>query len=96
MTVEITSAGFNPASVEINKGDTVTWLNKDASPSWPASALHPTHALYPETGGCVGSKFDACKDLAFGEKFSFAFDHAGTWKYHDHLNPGRTGTVVVK
>ena len=96
VTVNITSAGFSPASVEINKGDTVTWTNKAASPSWPASAVHPTHGVYTESGGCIGSKFDACKDLSTGEKFSFVFNQAGTWKYHDHLNTGSTGTVIVK
>ncbi len=95
-TVEITSSGFSPSTLTINAGDTVTFVNKDSRPHWPASAVHPTHTVYPESGGCIGSKFDACKGLAQDETFSFKFDQKGTWKYHDHLNPGLTGTIVVQ
>ena len=96
-TIEITSSGFNPPELTINAGETVTFINKDTEPHWPASAMHPTHLLYPETGGCIGSKFDACKELAQGETFSFAFNEIGTWKYHDHLKPGvYFGSVTVK
>lgn len=99
-TVEITAAGFNPAMAEINAGDTVTWINMDTAPHWPASAVHPTHRAYPEAGGCIGSSFDACKNLTQGESFSFTFNQPGEWKYHDHrnccTNPAFFGTVVVK
>ena len=96
-TIEITSSGFNTPELTINAGETVTFINKDTEPHWPASAMHPTHLLYPETGGCIGSKFDACKELAQGETFSFAFNEIGAWKYHDHLKPGvYFGSVTVK
>ncbi len=93
--VEITSQGFSPNTLTINVGDTVTWINKDDSKHWPASAMHPTHTVYPETGGCIGSKFDACKGLEKDEAFEFTFNEKGTWKYHDHLNPGLTGSITV-
>lgn len=99
-TVQITADGFNPATIEINAGDTVTWVNMDSVPHRPASAQHPTHLLYPESGGCIGSRFDSCKDLAQGESWPFQFNQAGEWRYHDHLNccgPGsKFGAVVVK
>src|SRR3989344_7627325 len=96
-TIEITSSGFNPPELTINAGETVTFINKDTEPHWPASAMHPTHLLYPVTGGCIGSKFDACKELAQGETFTFAFNEIGAWKYHDHLKPGvYFGSVTVK
>jgi len=95
-TVEITSSGFSPNTLTITAGDTVAFVNKDTNSHWPASAVHPTHTLYPESGGCLGSTFDACKGLAQEEAFSFKFDQKGTWKYHDHLNPGLTGTIVVQ
>lgn len=94
--VEITAAGFSPKTLTISAGETVTFANKDAAPHWPASAVHPTHAVYPETGGCIGSKFDACRGLNQGESFAFTFNAKGTWKYHDHLNPGTTGTIEVQ
>jgi len=99
-TVEISAEGFSPATLEINKGDAVMFVNKDTMPHRPASAQHPTHKVYPESGGCVGSKFDACKDLAQGESWPFIFYQVGEWKYHDHLNcctnPAFFGTIVVK
>ena len=96
ITVEITSSGFSPKILTINAGDTVVFANKDANAHWPASAFHPTHAVYPESGGCIGSKFDSCKGLNEGEMFSFRFDNKGTWRYHDHLDPSLTGTIIVE
>ncbi|MEK6907304.1 MAG: plastocyanin/azurin family copper-binding protein [Nanoarchaeota archaeon] len=96
LTVEITSEGFNPNPVTIAVGDTVTWVNKDTIEHWPASAMHPTHTVYPESGGCIGSKFDACKGLKLGESWSFTFNEKGTWNYHDHLVLGLYGKVIVQ
>ncbi len=94
-TIEIMSSKFSPDTLTIGVGETVTWINKDSVSHWPASAVHPTHAVYPEAGGCMGSKFDACKALSPGESFSFTFNQKGTWGYHDHLNPTLTGTIIV-
>lgn len=94
--IEITDSGFNPNTLTITAGQTVTWINNGVIPSWPASAVHPSHKVYPESGGCIGSKFDACRGLKQGESYSFAFNQKGTWKYHDHLDPGLTGTIIVQ
>ncbi|MBI2639152.1 YbhB/YbcL family Raf kinase inhibitor-like protein [Candidatus Peregrinibacteria bacterium] len=94
--VSITSAGFNPLSLTINAGDTVVFQNNDSGVHWPASAVHPSHTAYPETGGCIGSKFDACTGLAQSETFSFTFNQKGTWHYHDHLNSSLQGTITVE
>ncbi|MBI4014849.1 MAG: hypothetical protein HY365_02760 [Candidatus Aenigmarchaeota archaeon] len=98
--VDITPSGFSPAMLAIKEGDTVAFVNKDASAHQPASAMHPTHTVYPEGGGCIGSKFDACRPLAQGEHFDFTFTHKGEWRYHDHLNcctnTGFFGTIVVE
>ena len=95
-TVEMSSTGFSPNSLTVKAGDTVTFVNKDTNQHWPASAVHPTHTVYPESGGCIGSKFDACKGLAEGESWSFVFNEEGTWKYHDHLSSSLTGTIAVE
>jgi plastocyanin len=69
---------------------------------WPASAFHPTHTVYSGTSlsehcpDTAGTAFDACKGFLPGQSWSFKFTKAGTWKYHDHLNPGATGTIVVE
>ena len=100
--VEITSAGFSPNPITINKGDTVAWLNLDTEDHWPASATHPTHIVYPGSGiqKCGTAEqaniFDACKGLSQGEIYSFVFNEVGEWNYHDHLNPSRFGKVIVQ
>ncbi|MBI2084571.1 MAG: cupredoxin domain-containing protein [Candidatus Aenigmarchaeota archaeon] len=94
--VDMTSAGFSPKQPSIKAGDTVVFVNKDASSHWPASDIHPAHNVYPEKGGCIGSKFDACKGLKQGENYSFAFFQKGSWCYHDHLNPNLKGCVDVQ
>ena len=94
--IKITSTGFEPKTLTVKAGTTVTFVNEDSNKHWPASAMHPTHNVYPESGGCIGSKFDACKGLEQGESFSFTFNEKGSWKYHDHLSVSSTGTVVVE
>ena len=89
-------ANFSPATVNIKKGGIVVFENNGSADMWPASAMHPTHADYPVTGGCLGSIFDACQGIAPDDSWSFAFDVVGSWKYHDHLNPKAFGTIVVE
>ncbi|MBI4154200.1 hypothetical protein HY501_02600 [Candidatus Woesearchaeota archaeon] len=101
-TVEMTSTGFSPATLTIDAGDTVTFTNKDTNPHWPASAVHPTHTVYPgsDISKCGTTEqesiFDACRGLEEGESWSFTFNEKGTWRYHDHLNLGLTGSIVVE
>ncbi len=100
--IEITSDGFSPSTLEINKGETVTFINKDSREHWPASAMHPTHRAYPgsDREKCGTSEqnniFDACRDLKAGESYSFTFNEVGSWNYHDHLNTGMFGKIIVK
>jgi plastocyanin len=103
-TVQITytDAGFSPTRVEINKGDTVTFVNESPRDMWVASARHPSHTVYPGTDvtkcGKVGADkmFDACKGVEPEGEWSYTFTNTGEWNYHDHLNASKFGTVVVK
>ena len=88
--------GYSPNLLTIKAGETVTFKNNSSLSMWPASAFHPTHKVYPTTGGCLGSTFDACKGVLPGGLWSFKFDIAGSWKYHDHLKPTVFGTVIVE
>lgn len=96
--VTYTDNGFFPASIEISSGDSVKFVNKSSRTMWIASAMHPTHSVYPEksSDNCLGSSFDACKALGQGESWSFTFNSAGSWKYHNHMRAVDGGTVVVK
>lgn len=100
-TIEITSSGFSSNNLEINQGDTVTFINQGSSSSWPASAIHPTHKVYPDSdiNKCGTTEeiniFDACGGLGQGESYSFIFNEVGTWGYHDHLKVSNTGIIIV-
>lgn len=94
--VTYTDSGYSPAVLNVKVGTTVTFKNQSSQLMWTASAVHPTHRVYPTTGGCLGSTFDACGGIQPGDSWSFKFDIAGTWKYHNHLNSGDTGTIVVE
>lgn len=95
-TIIYTDNGFSPALSTIRVGDVVTFENRSLRSMWVASALHPTHGLYPIPGGCIGSAFDACEGIDSGFSWSFTFNEKGTWKYHNHLDARFTGTIVVE
>lgn len=97
-TIIYTDAGYEPKSVTIKTGQIVRWINKSTSQeTWPASAVHPTHGVYPEKTDtdCLGSAFDSCKGLKSGESWDFKFSSVGEWRFHDHLHPSKTGIVIV-
>lgn len=100
-TIRITSSGFLPQEIEINAGDSVVFINEDSSKHWPASAVHPTHRVYPgsdisKCGTASESEiFDACRGLESGERYTFTFNEKGNWRYHDHLRASLTGTINV-
>ena len=101
-TVTISDGGYSPQSLTIDVGDTVVWKNEGTQGNWPASAVHPTHKVYPGSDivKCGTAEedniFDACRGLADGEEWSFTFDEVGSWNYHDHLHANLRGTIVVQ
>lgn len=94
--ITYTDSGFSPGTITIKIGESVKFVNNSSQSVWPASAVHPTHRIYPTIGGCIGSTFDACRGLQPEESWSFTFEIKGTWKYHNHLNATQFGTVVVE
>lgn len=91
-----TGSGFSPSTITIKQGDTVAFENKASDNVRIASNPHPIHNGYPTTGGCVSSTFDSCGNIPPGQMWLFKFDIAGSWGYHNHLNPSQGGTVVVQ
>ena len=100
--IEFTADGYAPNKLAIKNGDTVTWVNKTSTATWPASAKHPTHEAYPGSsiGKCGTAEeakiFDACRGIKQNQSYSFTFNETGTWFYHDHLNPTKFGQIVVE
>lgn len=100
-TITYTDSGFSPVSIPVKKGTVVVFKNESSKNMWPASAMHPTHKVYPGSGieKCGMAEeaniFDACRGIQLGGSWSFKFVNVGTWKYHDHLDATKFGTIVV-
>ena len=77
--VTIVDFAFQPASLEVSVGTTVTWTNSGASP----------HTVTADNGA-----FDSGR-LPPGARFSQTFDAAGTFTYHCKIHPQMAGTIVV-
>lgn len=86
--VNYTDNGFIPSSLEIKKGQTIQFINKSAGGMWIGSGPHPTHTAYPE--------FDAKKSVPNGGIYEFTFNKVGSWSYHNHIGPGKTGVIIVR
>ena len=92
---------YSPKELTIKKGDIVRWVNIGDRHTWPASAIHPTHGVYPGSGiekcNTVAefNIFDACRVVPPGASWRFRFNEVGEWRYHDHLDPKAFGAVIV-
>lgn len=85
--ISMESSGFNPTSITIRRGDSVTWVNNDTKGHRPASTLHPTHTDLPG--------FDSLSSVSPGDSYILIFTQVGSWGFHDHLKPGDGGTIHV-
>lgn len=79
VAVSISDSSFNPSSVTINPGDSVTWTNNGTSRHRVRDTAH--------------NLFDS-DDLNPGQSFTFTFTNSGTVPYRDERN-GFTGVVNV-
>jgi plastocyanin len=77
--VSIANFAFQPDSLQIAAGSSVTWTNADST----------AHTVTSDTGA-----FDA-GPLAPGASFTQTFDIPGTYTYHCQIHPFMTGTIVV-
>lgn len=100
--VTYTDSGYSPNTLTIPAGTTVTFKNESARAMWTASAVHPSHRVYGGTSleehcpDTAGTAFDTCSGTQPGNSWSFTFTKKGVWKYHNHLSPADTGTIVVE
>jgi plastocyanin len=87
-TISFTGSTFTPTRLTVKVGDTVTFVNNSGGSMWVASDPHPTHI------GLRG--FDAGKNFAPGENYSYTFERAGSFGFHDHLNSSADGLITVQ
>jgi amicyanin len=78
--VKISNFAFDPPTLTVPVGATVTWVNHDDEPHTVSS-----------TAGAFGSKA-----LDTDDSFSFQFAAPGTYEYRCAIHPHMTGTIVVR
>lgn len=75
---------FNPSSITVSVGTTITWTNKERGSN------APVHTVTSDSG-----VFDS-GDLFKDKSFSYTFTTKGVFRYHCKHHAGMTGTVVVQ
>ena len=86
-TITYTSNGFSPSSTTVKSGDTVEIKNTSDEDMQLDSNPHPIHDDDADLNvGAVGP----------GESKTFVVTKKGTFGFHNHLDPGDTGTIIVQ
>jgi amicyanin len=78
--VKIANFTFDPPTLTVKAGTTVTWINADDIP----------HVVSEKDGKFRSSALDT------GDKFSQTFSTAGTVEYFCAIHPHMTGKIVVR
>jgi plastocyanin len=71
---------FNPTTLTVKAGSTVTWTNMDDEP----------HTVVSDTGMFKSGGMDT------NESFSFKFDKPGTYHFTCSIHPRMVGTIDVQ
>ncbi len=79
-SVSISGFAFNPASLTVTVGTTVTWTNNDSI----------THTVTSDT-----AVWDSGQ-ISSGQTFSHTFNQAGTFSYHCSIHTNMVAKVVVQ
>jgi plastocyanin len=85
-TITYTDKGFTPSTTTVKKGAVITVKNSSSSDLQFSSGDHPTHRLDPELNMNV---------LKPGESGNITVSTVGSHSYHNHLDAGMQGTIVV-
>jgi plastocyanin len=81
VTVSIKNFSFNPSTLTIKKGTTVTWVNDDVV----------AHTVTSDSGNLLASS-----PIPPGQSFSFTFVGSGTDNYHCSIHTTMHGSVIVE
>jgi plastocyanin len=80
--VKVSDLGFDPSTITIQVGATVTWRNTGEF----------DHAVASDEGSAIEWDSGVMRP---GDEFSITFDQPGTYPYFDGLFPERTATIEV-
>ena len=80
VSVNISGFKFDPASITVKVGTTVTWTNLDTA----------AHTVTADDGSWTSDS------LKQGATYSHTFDQAGTYTYKCNFHPTMVGTIVIQ
>ena len=78
--VVVENFSFQPGTLTVKAGTTVTWVNRDDVP----------HTVFEDNKAFKSGTLDT------DAKFSYKFTSAGTYSYFCSLHPRMTGQIIVK
>lgn len=81
MTVLVQNFAFNPSTLNVKTGSTVTWKNNDSA----------THQIVSNPNG---NDFKS-NLLQNGETYSFTFVKSSIYNYHCGIHPSMKGQIIV-
>jgi len=79
--VSISNFTFDPKTLTVKAGTTITWTNKDDIP----------HGI-----AWTNNTFTRSKALDTNDSASFTFTTPGTYQYFCYIHPNMVGTIVVE
>ncbi|MDB4978100.1 MAG: plastocyanin [Candidatus Peribacteria bacterium] len=80
MSVSIQNFSFQPQTITVRRGSTLTWTNQDSA----------SHTVTRDA-----SDGPMSPTLSSGQSYSYTFNSTGTFTYHCSIHPDMHGTVVV-
>jgi len=85
--IQITAAGFVPATLQIKPGTTVVWVNETDNVMKIGADPYPTHASLPSLYSQA--------PIQSHSSYSYTFNAAGTYSYHNEASPTLGGSISV-
>ena len=85
--VTLTTDGYSPAAVSVEKGTKVIWTNNSGADATVSSDPHPVHTNYAPLN---------LNKFGDGEALELVFNETGEFGYHNHFNAAQRGSVTVK
>jgi plastocyanin len=79
--IEIKDFAFNPPTLTVKSGETITWINRDEEPHTVVS---------------VEKQFKKSNALDTDQEFTITAGAPGTYTYFCSVHPKMTGTIVVE
>lgn len=82
VSVVLSGFAFNPKTITVKKGTTVTWTNQDAV----------GHTVTADAGSVINF---SSPNLNQGDKYQFTFNSVGNFSYYCSPHPNMKGQIIV-